>query len=222
MPVSRGDQAVRALLSRPPPATSQSGTDGRRPSTGRWSVNLCNSSFDTTLAVYTGPGVNSLTQVSANDQGCPGRDTSWSAFSAVGGTRTGLPCPATSRRPRESSTDSCSPRRPTTISPATRSRVQPSRSWRATRARRASPPSQITRALRAPVAVPRRSSPLERRGAVALVPARVLLSILACVSGGAGARVTESQEQRSHLVLALIGWVRGPRRLETLSRATTA
>lgn len=54
------------------------------PSSGPATFDLCDSDFDTLLAVYTGPSVSGLTQVAANDQGCG--DASRVSFQASGGT----------------------------------------------------------------------------------------------------------------------------------------
>lgn len=54
------------------------------PAGGRWTVDTAGSSFDTTLAVYTGPAVNALTLVGENDDAVRGR-TSEVTFTALAG-----------------------------------------------------------------------------------------------------------------------------------------
>lgn len=54
------------------------------PSTGRATLNLCYSEFDTLLAVYTGDVVTALQEVASNDDGCSGQ--SELTFTATSGT----------------------------------------------------------------------------------------------------------------------------------------
>jgi hypothetical protein len=55
------------------------------PSSGPATFDLCESSFDTILAVYTGVGVGGLTRVAADDNGCPDYYGARISFIATGG-----------------------------------------------------------------------------------------------------------------------------------------
>jgi hypothetical protein len=54
------------------------------PTSGQIRIHVCNSDFDTLLAVYTGSSVDSLTPIASNDQGCGNQ--SRVVFNAVAGT----------------------------------------------------------------------------------------------------------------------------------------
>lgn len=62
------------------------------PASGTVNVNLCRSDYDTTLAVYTGDGVGSLTEVASNDDIDPTEDDDEEGDSSE--TTTPLNCPA--------------------------------------------------------------------------------------------------------------------------------
>ena len=60
----------------------------RAPSSGRVTINTCNSTFDTALVAYTGSSVGSLNRVAGDDNGCQiiGNFGSKMTFTAVAGT----------------------------------------------------------------------------------------------------------------------------------------
>ncbi len=62
------------------------------PASGTVNVNLCRSDYDTTLGVYTGDGVGSLTEVASNDDIDPTEDEDEEGDSSE--TTTPLNCPA--------------------------------------------------------------------------------------------------------------------------------